>query len=298
MEHSYIEEQNIADRYLAGKLSPEERMRFEEHFLDCTQCLDLLEPTYDLREGLKSIAAEDALRARAGLQIGVAGAAGLLARIAQLSRARRAPLLVSIILAIALPMALLILEWRSARRELAQARQTSSELQRKYEEGEQAARAQLNELLSREQQSSVQRDLLAAQLERERAERVRLAENKATGLQSDIPVFALSLARSGDADLSQPVNRITLSPSSKLTILLLELDPNPDLQSYRATTSTADGQSIWSRSGLKPSSPDALALSFNTSLLKPNNYLLTLEGLTAQGRYAPVAKYTFRALAQ
>jgi hypothetical protein len=298
MEHSYIEEHNIVDHYLSGKLSPEERMRFEEHFLDCTHCLDRLEPTDDLRAGLKTIAAEEALQVRADLQLRVVGVAGLLAGLARLSRARRAALLAGLILAIVLPMALLILEWRSARRELAQAKQTSSELQRSYEEREQAARDLMNEIQSRERQSSAQRDLLAAQLERERAERSRLAENKAAGLQPDIPVFALSLARSGNADLSQPVNRITLSPSSKSIILLLELDPNPDLQSYRATISTGDGRSIWSRRGLKPSSQDVLALSFNTSLLKPSNYLLTLEGLTAQGRYAPVAKYTFRALAQ
>jgi hypothetical protein len=88
------------------------------------------------------------------------------------------------------------------------------------------------------------------------------------------------------------------SESRESIIILLELDPNPDLQSYRARISTADGRSIWSRSGLKPSSQDALALSLNSSLLKPNNYLLTLEGLTAQGRYVSVAKYTFRALVQ
>jgi hypothetical protein len=294
MEHSYIEEHNIADRYLSGKLSAEERMRFEEHFVDCTRCLDQLETTDDLRTGLKTIAAEEALQARANLQIGVAGAAGFLARVARLSRARRAALLAGLILAIALPMALLTLEWRSARRELAQARQTSSELQRKYEEGEQTARDLVKEMQSRERQSSAQRDLLAAQLERERAERSRLAENNAGGTQAAVPVFALSLARSGDADLSQPFNRITFSSSSRSIILLLELDPNPDLQSYRATISTADGRSIWSRSGLKPNSPDALALSFNTSLLKPNSYLLTIEGLAAGGTYVSVAKYSFR----
>jgi Putative zinc-finger len=297
MEHSYIEEHNIAERYLSGKLSPEERMRFEEHFLDCRQCLDRLEPTEDLRTSLKAIAVEEALQARAGLQLGMVG---LLAGVARLSRARRAALLAGLILAIALPMALLIREGRSARRELAQVNQTSSELQRKYEEGEQTARALVNEIESRERQSSAQRDQLAAQLESERAERSRLANevSKAADLQSDIPVFALSLARSVDPDLSQPVNRITLSPSAKSIIILLELDPNPDLQSYRAGISTADGRSIWSRSGLKPSSPDALALSIKSSLLKPNNYQLTLEGLTAQGRYVSVAKYTFRALAQ
>jgi anti-sigma factor RsiW len=55
MEHSYIEDHNIAERYLSGKLSPEERMRFEEHFVDCTHCLDRLEPTDDLRDGRSSI---------------------------------------------------------------------------------------------------------------------------------------------------------------------------------------------------------------------------------------------------
>jgi hypothetical protein len=300
MEHSYIEEHNIADRYLSGKLSAQERMRFEEHFVDCMQCLDRLETTDDFRAGLKIIAAEETLQARANLQIGVAGAAGLLAWVARLSRARRTALLAGLILAIALPLALLTLEWRSARRELAQARQTSSELQRKYEEGEQAARDLVKEMQSRERQSSAQRDLLAAQLERERAERSRLADqvNKAAGSQAALPVFALSLARSGDPNISQPLNLITLSPSSKSIILLLQLAPNPDLLSYRATISTGDGRSIWSKSGLKPNSLDALALGLNTSLLKPNNYLLSLEGFTAQGRYVSVAKYTIRALAQ
>jgi hypothetical protein len=296
MEHSYIEEHNIADRYLSGKISDEERMQFEEHFVDCTTCLDRLETTDDLRTGLKTIGAEEILR----YQVGAAAITGILVRVARLSRMRRAALSAGVILSIVLPMGLLILEWRSARRELAQAKQTSLELQRKNEEGERAARALLNEIQSREQQSSAQRDLLATQLEHERNARSRLAgkSSKDSGLQPELPVFALSLQRSGDDDLSQPANQITLSPSAKLIILLLELEPDPDLRSYRATLSTAGDPSIWSRSRLQPSSGDALAISVNTSQLKPNNYLLTIEGLTAQGRYVPVAKYTFRTLTQ
>jgi len=295
MKHSYIEEHNIADHYLSGKLSTEERMRFEEHFADCTQCLDRLEMTDDLRAGLKTIATEEALRARADLCVAVGG---LVVRGARLSRARRTALLMGVILAIALPVALLTLEWRSARRELAQAKQASSELQRKYEEREQAASDMTNEIQYRERQSSAQRDMLAAQLEREQVESARLANElkKASGSQAEIPVFALSFTRSDGIDSSQPVNRITLSPSSQSIFLLLELEPDPDLHYYRASLSTADGQNIWSRGGLRPSSEDTLALSCNTNLLKPNNYLLTLEGLTTQGRYAPVAKYTFRTL--
>jgi Putative zinc-finger len=42
MDHQYIEEHNLADRYLTRQLSPDERARFEEHFVDCPECLDRL----------------------------------------------------------------------------------------------------------------------------------------------------------------------------------------------------------------------------------------------------------------
>ena len=42
MEHSYIEKNALVDRYLNRRLGVEERAAFEEHFLDCRQCLDQL----------------------------------------------------------------------------------------------------------------------------------------------------------------------------------------------------------------------------------------------------------------
>jgi len=342
MEHSYVEEHNIAERYLLGKLSSEERMRFEEHFADCMQCCndletsddfrtglrtviddrylsgklssgermrfeerfadrmqrrDGLETSDDFRTGLRILTVKEALRRRAYFQV---GQAGLLSRLARLSRARQAALLTGLILLIGLPMALLILEWTSARRDLAQARQTSSEWRRNYEEREQAARDMKKEMGARERQSSEQLGQLAVQLEREREERRRLTDevNKAPRPRTVVPVFALSVERDGDADLSRPANQITLSNSPKLIILLLELESDTDLQSYRAALSTADGRSIWRESKLKPVSNDTLALSFNSSLFRPDNYLLTLERLTAQRRYVPIAQYTFRVLTQ
>src|SRR5262249_41965473 len=99
MDHHYIEEQNIPDRYLLGKLPVEERARFEEHFIDCRECLDRLETTEDFRGALRAVAAEDTTRGYAQ--------AGLFARImwmARLSRARRPALqLGAILLLAALP---------------------------------------------------------------------------------------------------------------------------------------------------------------------------------------------------
>jgi type II secretory pathway pseudopilin PulG len=54
MDHREIEERNIPDLYLMNKLSSEARLRFEEHFISCPECLSRLEMTEDLRAALKS----------------------------------------------------------------------------------------------------------------------------------------------------------------------------------------------------------------------------------------------------
>jgi len=282
MEHSYIEEHNIAERYLLDKLSAQERMRFEEHLKNCVQCVNLLEVIGGLRMGLQIVAAKEIGRRRAYVE------AGLLAWIARLSRAKQAVLLAGVILLIALP----ILEWSRARRELVRATQTAAEWQRRYEEREQAAHN-----LTKEMQA---RDQLAARPESERRDRPRLPNEakNVTPPQVVVPVFALSVTRSSVPDLAQPVNQIKLSPTSKLIILLLESEPDPGLRYYRAAISTADGRNIWRESNLSAISNDALALSFNSSLFKPGNYLLTLEGLTTQNRYVMIAQYTFGVLTQ
>jgi len=297
MEHSYIEDHHIADRYLSGKLSIEERVRFEEHFVDCPECLDRLQTIDYFSAGLRTVAVEEATRLRANLSV---GRAGVLARIALLARRRHGPSLAVAILLIALPMGLLIPEWMSARRELARAIQESSEWRRKYEESERAARDLAKEMQTRELESSLQLERLAAQFGRmwNSPDSAPRPSHKAAERQSETPVFALSVVRGGGADPSQPVNRITLPPQSKSIILLLELEPDPDLHSYRVAISTTEGLSIWTKDGLKPNSMNALALSFNSGLFKPGDYLLTLEGITAQEGHRPVATYAFRALAK
>jgi anti-sigma factor RsiW len=294
MDHHYIEEHNVPDRYLLGKLPAEERARFEEHFIDCQECLDRLETTEDFRGALRSVAAEGATRGYAQ--------AGLLARMAwmmRLSRVRRAALILgAILLLAALPVALWIKERGRAREELAQFRTSSAALQRQYEESQQAVERLERELQESQRQSGEQRRQLETQLERERQERARLADEleKFKRPQAALPIFILSMARSGGA--GQPVNRISLPRSSPRIILSLELEEDPDLQSYRATLLTADNRRIWSASNLRPDSKDALGLTVNTDLFKPGDYLLILEGLTGQGRYVPVAKYPFQAIKQ
>jgi hypothetical protein len=58
MTHDEIAAQNIAERYLMGKLSSDESTRFEEHFLDCSDCLDRLETAERFQAALKPLADE------------------------------------------------------------------------------------------------------------------------------------------------------------------------------------------------------------------------------------------------
>jgi hypothetical protein len=292
MEHSYIEKHDIVGRYLSGRLSDEELIRFEEHFLNCQQCVDQVETTEDIRCGLRTAAAEEAWLSK------VHSHAGFLAWIVRLRRARRATFLTIAVLLIA-PIAWLAWMWNSARRELIEERQTSLAWQRSYEQNAQAARDLAKEMQTQERQISDERDRLAAQLKSEREALARPPHplNGAREGVTVVPVFSLSMMRDISPDLSEPIDEITLSPLSKSIILLLELEADPELQSYRAVL-TADGRNIWRRDDLRPKSKDGLALSFNSNLFKPDTYLLTLEGLTTERRYKLIAKYTFRALSR
>jgi hypothetical protein len=58
MDHSFIEETNQIDRYVRGTMLPPERAAFEEHFLDCSDCLAQLEIAKSLRESVRIAAAE------------------------------------------------------------------------------------------------------------------------------------------------------------------------------------------------------------------------------------------------
>jgi hypothetical protein len=238
---------------------------------------------------LQIVAGEEVWRPRARVR------AGALARVVRLGHASQAALLVGAILLIALPTGLLALEWSRYRRNLAQVTLSVAEWRRKYEEREQAAGDLMKEMQARDQQLSAQRGRFAAQSEGKREDRSRPANGmeKASARQAVAPVFALRAMRSESPDLPRPAHQITLPSPPKLIVLLLELGPDTDFQSYRVAISAANGRSIWRECELTPSSKETIALSFNSGLFKSGDYLLTLEGLTAQGRYVLIARHAF-----
>lgn len=109
MNHPRIDDEKIVDRYLAGRLPPEDEALFEEHLFACADCLGEVEAGEELRRGLRAVAAEDAARVTVSL--------GLLAWL----RSRRPAQLAGLALAVVLLPAVVL--WQQA--ELGRAREAA-----------------------------------------------------------------------------------------------------------------------------------------------------------------------------
>ena len=277
MNHLQIEELDMVNRYLLGRLPAEEQSRFEEHFVDCQECLDRLETNASFRRGIKTAFAEEAQLTGAYVHAGVLG--WLMRR----NRWQQAALLLVAILLLVVPGVFFFLKARRVQEELVQARRDSLDWQRQFE-AQQQKRNELEKELQQAKQNPEQQQTPPDQLDN---------GNESVPSQSRIPVFALNIVRSADPT-SQPANQIFISPLATSVVLLLELEGDPEVLSYRATISTADNRVVWAGDNLKPQSRDTLKITLKSELMKPNDYQLVLEGLTNAGSYVLQGKYSFR----
>ena len=63
MDHREIEQNDVVERYVTGRLGPDELARFEAHYLGCATCCDAVEGAELLHEGLEQMAAEETVHA-------------------------------------------------------------------------------------------------------------------------------------------------------------------------------------------------------------------------------------------
>ena len=66
MNHSTIEQDGIVDRYVTGRLTPDEAAAFENHFVDCPSCIAAVEDARRLHRGLARVVAQEAVVAALG----------------------------------------------------------------------------------------------------------------------------------------------------------------------------------------------------------------------------------------
>ncbi len=280
MDHTYVEEHNLLEAYLAERLSAEERAAVEAHYFSCEICLERLETAEGFREGMRRVAAEDLAQA-----VAVRAQLGFLAGLAALSRRQRLALAGALLLVAALPAGWLLERNRRLEHQLAEAADGAEEQRRALE-----AR-----LLSLEQAGADDRQRLTEELARERQAHATTPE--LTAPQINVPLFVLAAVRSDESAGREPVNQLPLSSGTTSVILAAEL-ATVDFPAYRAHLRTADGREVWQAQGLEPDSRDTLVLLLPAAMLQPGTYRLTVEGAQTNNKVSPVAAYEFRVVGQ
>jgi hypothetical protein len=274
MDHRRIDEQNVAELYVTGRLSTEDEETFESHLLECAECRERVGWADDLRTSIRAVAAEDVARASAQL--------GFLAWISRRTRTARTGLLMAALLAVAaLPV------WLQADR---------ARLSRELDEARAAARSETAAPLPAAPVPAPvapsaptpvpdpELGRLAQENSRLEAELDRLREPRSTRIVS------LGVVR-GAADAQE----IEVGPSSEPIVLSLPLS-QVEYDTYRVTL-LAGKSELWQGGGLVPDGNDFINIQVDSASLKPGTvYRCRIEGLAAGGRAIQVDELSFRAV--
>lgn len=264
MDHSTIDTQNVAERYVTGRLSPEEAASFEEHYLDCPPCCARVEAAERLQRGLRRQAEEAATREPGSPHS------------TRWSRSPWLSLAAAALLAVALlPVWLQHEEIRRLRSDLATVRDGLARTQT-----EKGAADRLSTV--EEELRQTRRDL-AAEAERNQTLSREIAASRQP--QTDLPVLPLGPVRGGG-----PVRTLALPKEPGWIALWIE-PGEIDYPAYRATLANERGETVFQASGLVLNDLGALLLVVHSTSLAPGTYRLEAEGLPQTG--APVSVGTF-----
>jgi hypothetical protein len=237
MDHARIDEDQLAQRYLMGKLDAESRHRFEEHFVDCPACLETLETFESLRTALKELPP--------GIPAAMATAPGR-------PWPAWALLAAACVLMSAAGSLYFYGEARRARRELEAARQASEKAG--LHEAELAPSNGKRPAIPPASMSDAGREALAA---------APLAA----------VVFTLNRTRGVSVE---PDDRIAL-PSAGWVVLLFDRPDRSAPRGYRVQVSTAAGRPVGEPVTASAASGGMLAVGLPSSLLAAGDYALAVQ---------------------
>jgi hypothetical protein len=279
MNHTYIDEHQIADRYVMGTLSEEEAERFEDHSFTCAECLDRIEVVRSMRRGFRRVAREDAALLFSARQL------ALVAWLARLGRSRQIGVLFLALVVLAiLPAGL---SWRtlSERGRDLEATRVALEAERQRSAAGSSTAQEAARLSSELEQSH-------RELAREREARAQATERLARALQEpgETPTLYLETERKADPSAGPPSQQL------RQPEVPIELAVDPDFAPYRVVLKNTQGREIWSRAGLRLTGDETLLLKLPASLLPPGDYTFVAEGTAPGGKPAPAGRFPFRIL--
>jgi hypothetical protein len=274
MDHYTIDTGNVAERYVTGRLTPEEAASFEEHYLDCHECCARVEAAERLQQGCRRLAE---LAAAGSPPAWGAVTAGRWPRLALAAAA-----LVAVAL---LPAGLALRELRHLRGELAQ---TRGELARKA-----VASADPGRLAAVEGELRAARHDLAMEAQR-RADHARDAGARLQPL-INLPLVAFTQLRGGGSE-SGPSRTLTL-PAAPGWIGLWVEPGDAEYPAFAARLLDARGSAVFQARGVVANELGALLVAVHSTALVPGSYRLEIDGLPPRRAPVPVARFPLQVVA-
>ena len=285
MNHDYIKEFNLIDQYALGKLSADEAEEFEDHFIDCPECVEQLNITRSFIQDLRGLAIQETLLSE-----------NRSAPMPRWWRFQLGPLRSWAVIACCCVLVAGAFTFFAIRRstqmeaELRQTKEDALAIRQQYQRILETA-AESEKQDQQDRQELAQRlDLLEQKLKAEGAtNQSSIRGSKAP--EVNFPIYALvSLAR-GQAPT--PVE-IVLPASSSRFALSIPVEDRKDFSAYRVKILDHRGVTVLNQGGFKPDAYHTLSLSLNSNFLIPGTYDLRVEGLTPPNRWDTVGSYPFR----
>lgn len=286
MEHEEINRLNLIDRYLMGKLLAEENVSFEEHFVNCPQCIAELQTTKNFMQDLRLVAAEQAFQM---IRHQPKKASGHL-----LQMLLGKPLAVAmgcLLIAAAASAFFVINHTRNLRAAVDQAESFSKQWEQRYENERQSAVSADRKHQETESQQAEQVRALEARLKDEEAQRTKIEAESGSRMLSEgnQSVFVLASIRS-----SEPNNQITIPRSLAMIVLSIPIEEELQFKNYRITISDKRHGLLWEKRGVTPNLKlNSLFISFNRERFRPGDYSLTVEGIKKEGEKVVIGTYPF-----
>lgn len=273
MEHKYIENNHIADRYVMGKLAEVERDEFEQHFIGCSHCVQMLQEVQIVRRALE-IAGPDTssgfdLRAR------------LSALIRPFTPLQVLTATAAFLVLTALPILFLLNQNSLLKSERDQTVALNRSLNEPLENGRQAITS-----IGEGDSTPATPNLNHSPTPRpSRVIKSRFGE-VARKYDEPIPntsIFTVHPPSRGPEETEQSINEITVDRSTFNLVLLFELEnstdkASPKREKYRARILSEDGKWRKRINGLRPNNLGTLSITVRSGFFKPGNYKLILEG--------------------
>jgi hypothetical protein len=286
MDHDYIENFDIVDRYAMSRLAEKEKAEFEEHYIDCPQCIARLQTARDFALGMRLLTVQQIRQ-----QESSAAKESPWVFSQRFSRRTWALATCGLLLGVLLISILALIQIRHLRQEAERTENAILDLRRLQEEDQQSAFAFAQERQEIEQGLREHIQQLEADLQTARQGHTEQTGTARGWIQPNVnlPIIVLNSVRNSE------VTEIKLSHTPMDFVISLPLEGEAKYPTYRVTV-FKDQQSVWESSDVKPDPDNALIIGFNSRFFQPGKYRLQVEGAATAPGSGEMTDYPFRIL--